>query len=158
MSTIMQNLEKAYVAELTEGKTEIPEFGPGDTVEVAVIVVEGSKSRIQKFAGVCIARKNDGFNSSFTVRKISYGEGVERVFPLFSPSIDSIKVMRRGSVRRSKLYYLRELRGKAARITEKRTWNTKDAANAKEAANTPVEAASAKPEATSETENAASNE
>ncbi len=125
MSTIMQSIDKAYVEQLSANKAEIPAFSPGDTVEVAVVVVEGQKSRIQKFAGVCIARKNDGFNSNFTVRKISDGVGVERVFPLYSPSVESIKLVRRGDVRRAKLYYLRELRGKAARITEKRDWENK---------------------------------
>ncbi|MBL0319847.1 MAG: 50S ribosomal protein L19 [Alphaproteobacteria bacterium] len=124
MSTIMQSIDKAYIEQLSANKAEIPDFAPGDTVEVAVVVVEGQKSRIQKFTGVCIARKNDGFNSNFTVRKISDGVGVERVFPLYSPSVESIKLVRRGAVRRAKLYYLRELRGKAARITEKREWDT----------------------------------
>ena len=99
----------------------IPEFAPGDTVRVDVKVVEGTRERIQAFEGVCIARKSDGVNSSFTVRKLSYGEGVERVFPIYSPLVDSIEVVRRGRVRRAKLYYLRGLTGKAARITERRT-------------------------------------
>jgi large subunit ribosomal protein L19 len=97
----------------------IPEFGPGDTLRVDVKVVEGSRERIQAFEGVCIARKSAGVNSSFTVRKISYGEGVERIFPLFSPRVAGITVMRRGRVRRAKLYYLRGRTGKAARIAEK---------------------------------------
>ena len=97
---------------------EIPPFGPGDTLRVNVKVVEGSRERVQAFEGVCIARKNAGVNSAFTVRKLSYGEGVERVFPLFSPSIDSIDVVRRGDVRRAKLYYLRGRTGKSARIAE----------------------------------------
>lgn len=97
----------------------IPEFAPGDTVRVDVKVVEGTRERIQAFEGVCIARKSDGVNSSFTVRKLSYGEGVERVFPLYSPRIQSIEVIRRGAVRRAKLYYLRGRTGKAARIAEK---------------------------------------
>jgi len=97
----------------------IPEFGPGDTLKINVKVVEGSRERIQAFEGVCIARTNRGISSSFTVRKISYGEGVERVFPLYSPRIQNIEVMRRGAVRRAKLYYLRGRTGKAARIAEK---------------------------------------
>ncbi len=97
---------------------EIPPFAPGDTLRVNVKVVEGSRERVQAFEGVCIARKNAGVNSAFTVRKLSYGEGVERVFPLFSPSIDSIDVVRRGDVRRAKLYYLRGRTGKSARIAE----------------------------------------
>ena len=97
----------------------IPEFGPGDTLKINVKVVEGSRERVQAFEGVCIARSNRGISSSFTVRKISYGEGVERVFPLYSPRIQNIEVMRRGAVRRAKLYYLRGRTGKAARIAEK---------------------------------------
>ena len=99
----------------------IPEFAPGDTVRVDVKVVEGSRERIQAFEGVCIARKNDGVNSSFTVRKLSYGEGVERVFPLHGPQVAGVSVVRRGRVRRAKLYYLRGRTGKAARIAEKTT-------------------------------------
>src|SRR6266513_1008791 len=102
------------------GKT-IPEFGPGDTVIVNVKVVEGDRSRVQAYEGVCIGRSGGGLNESFTVRKISYGEGVERVFPVMSPMIDTITVVRRGKVRRAKLYYLRQLRGKSARIVEKKT-------------------------------------
>ena len=98
---------------------DIAEFAPGDTVRVDVKVVEGSRERIQAFEGVCIARKNNGVNSSFTVRKLSYGEGVERIFPLYSPKIQAIEVIRRGDVRRAKLYYLRGRTGKAARIAEK---------------------------------------
>ena len=97
----------------------VPEFGPGDTLKVHVKVVEGTRERVQIFEGVCIARKADSINSNFTVRKISYGEGVERVFPLYSPRIDQIEVVRRGRVRRAKLYYLRGRRGKSARIAEK---------------------------------------
>jgi large subunit ribosomal protein L19 len=115
---IIGEIEAREVAKQAAAK-EIPEFGPGDTVRVNVKVVEGSRERIQAFEGVCIARKNAGINSAFTVRKISYGEGVERIFPLYSPRVDSIEVIRRGRVRRAKLYYLRGLRGKAARITEK---------------------------------------
>ncbi|MHA1569992.1 MAG: 50S ribosomal protein L19 [Alphaproteobacteria bacterium] len=115
---IIGEIEAQEVAKQAAAKA-IPEFGPGDTIRVNVKVVEGSRERIQAFEGVCIARKNAGVNSAFTVRKISYGEGVERIFPLYSPRVDSIEVMRRGRVRRAKLYYLRGLRGKAARITEK---------------------------------------
>ena len=106
---------------------EIPEFGPGDTLRIDVKVVEGTRERVQAFEGVCIGRKNDGIGSSFTVRKLSYGEGVERVFPLYSPKIQEIKVVRRGRVRRAKLYYLRGRTGKAARIAEKVTNRTKSA-------------------------------
>ena len=105
---------------MSAGKA-IPEFGPGDTVIVNVKVVEGDRSRVQAYEGVCIGRSGGGLNESFTVRKISYGEGVERVFPVMSPMIDSIKVVRRGKVRRAKLYYLRNLRGKSARIVEKKS-------------------------------------
>jgi len=114
---IIQQLEKEQSEKLTaEGAA--PEFGPGDTVKVNVKVVEGTRERIQAFEGVCIGRKNAGINSSFTVRKSSYGEGVERVFPLYSPRVDSVEVIRRGDVRRAKLYYLRGRTGKAARIRE----------------------------------------
>jgi large subunit ribosomal protein L19 len=113
---LIQTLEKEQVEKLSAGK-EMPDFGPGDTVLVNV-KVEGDKSRIQAYEGVCIGRSGAGLNESFTVRKISYGEGVERVFPLYAPMIDSIKVVRHGKVRRAKLYYLRGLRGKKARITE----------------------------------------
>src|SRR3981189_193032 len=115
---LLQKLEKEQVAKLSAGK-EIPDFGPGDTVLVNYKVVEGEGSRIQAYEGVCIGRAGAGLNENFTVRKISYGEGVERVFPLYSPMIDSIKVVRRGKVRRAKLYYLRDRRGKSARITER---------------------------------------
>ena len=115
---LIQQLEKEQVTKLSAGK-EIPEFGPGDTVLVNYKVVEGERSRIQAYEGVCIGRAGAGLNENFTVRKISYGEGVERVFPLYLPMIDSIKVVRRGKVRRAKLYYLRGRRGKAARISEK---------------------------------------
>ena len=114
---IIQELEKEQVAKLSAGK-EIPDFEPGDTVLVNVKVTEGERTRIQAYEGVCIARSGGGLNENFTVRKISYGEGVERVFPLYAPMIDSIKLVRRGKVRRAKLYYLRGLRGKKARITE----------------------------------------
>ena len=115
---IIEELEREQVARLTAGE-ERPEFAPGDTVRVHVKVVEGTRERVQVFEGVCIARRNAGINSSFTVRKISYGEGVERVFPLHSPRVNKIEVVRRGKVRRAKLYYLRGLRGKRARIAEK---------------------------------------
>jgi large subunit ribosomal protein L19 len=115
---VIQELEKEQVAKLSAGKT-IPEFGPGDTLIVNVKVVEGERSRVQAYEGVCIGRAGQGLNENFTVRKISYGEGVERVFPLHSPMIDSIKVVRRGKVRRAKLYYLRGRRGKSARIGER---------------------------------------
>jgi large subunit ribosomal protein L19 len=115
---IIAEFEALQAAKLLEGKT-IPAFSPGDTVVVNVKVKEGDRTRVQAYEGVCIARTGIGLNESFTVRKISYGEGVERVFPVFSPSIESIKLVRRGKVRRAKLYYLRERRGKSARIAEK---------------------------------------
>src|SRR5438093_12361567 len=115
---LIQQLEKEQFDKLSATKS-IPEFGPGDTVIVNVKVVEGERTRVQAYEGVCIGRSGGGLNESFTVRKISYGEGVERVFPVMSPMIDSIKVVRRGKVRRAKLYYLRNLRGKSARFVEK---------------------------------------
>ena len=115
---IIEQLDQEQMETLTNGKT-IPDFAPGDTLQVNVKVVEGTRERVQANEGVCIARAGGGINENFTVRKISYGEGVERVFPLYSPLVDSIKVIRKGRVRRAKLYYLRGLRGKAARITEK---------------------------------------
>ena len=115
---LLQKLEQEQVTKLSAGK-EIPDFGPGDTVLVNYKVVEGERSRIQAYEGVCIGRAGSGLNENFTVRKISYGEGVERVFPLYSPLIAEIAVIRRGDVRRAKLYYLRGRRGKSARITEK---------------------------------------
>ena len=115
---IIEQLEKEQAAALSK-KRKIPEFGPGDTVRVNVKVVEGERTRVQAYEGVCIGRAGGGLNENFTVRKISYGEGVERVFPVHSPLIESIEVVRRGRVRRAKLYYLRGLRGKAARITER---------------------------------------
>ncbi|MEA3015464.1 MAG: large subunit ribosomal protein [Sphingomonadales bacterium] len=125
---LIQQLEAEQIEKLTESKT-IPEFRPGDTLRVGVRVVEGERTRIQNFEGVCIARSNKGVGSSFTVRKISFGEGVERVFPLYSPNVDSIEVVRRGAVRRAKLYYLRGRTGKAARIAERR--DTRHAPEAK---------------------------
>jgi large subunit ribosomal protein L19 len=113
---IIQALESEQIGKL--GK-EVPEFGPGDTLRIGVRVVEGERERLQAFEGVCIARKNAGLNSSFTLRKISYGEGVERIFPLYSPRVATIEVVRRGKVRRAKLYYLRGRTGKAARIAER---------------------------------------
>ncbi len=116
---IIETIEREQIAELTQTRA-IPEFRPGDTLRVGVKVIEGDRSRVQNFEGVCIARANKGINSNFTVRKISFGEGVERVFPLYSPAIDSIEVVRRGAVRRAKLYYLRGRTGKSARIAERR--------------------------------------
>ena len=115
---LLEELEREQVERLL-AQRRVPEFDPGDTVRVSVKVVEGERERIQAFEGVCIARKNAGINSNFTLRKISYGEGVERIFPLYSPRITAIEVVRRGAVRRAKLYYLRGLTGKAARISER---------------------------------------
>ena len=124
---IIQELEKEQLEKLAAGKT-IPDFGPGDTVTVNVKVKEGERTRVQAYEGVCIGRHGGGLNESFTVRKISYGEGVERVFPIYSPMIDSIKLVRRGKVRRAKLYYLRGLRGKSARIAERQDTRQQTAA------------------------------
>ena len=115
---IIQQYEAEEIARLTAARA-VPEFIPGDTLRVAVKVVEGERTRVQNFEGVCIARQGQGINEAFTVRKISFGEGVERVFPIYSPMIDSIEVKRRGVVRRAKLYYLRDRRGKSARIAER---------------------------------------
>jgi large subunit ribosomal protein L19 len=115
---IIAQLEKEQAA-VVAAQRAVPEFGPGDTVIVNVKVKEGERSRVQAYEGVCIARSGGGLNENFTVRKMSYGEGVERVFPIYSPMIDSIKVVRRGAVRRAKLYYLRGRTGKSARIAEK---------------------------------------
>jgi large subunit ribosomal protein L19 len=120
MANIIQELEKEQIAKLT-AERPVPQFAPGDTLKVNVKVVEGGRERLQAYEGVCIGRKNDGLNSSFVVRKISYGEGVERIFPLYSPNVASIEVVRRGDVRRAKLYYLRDRRGKSARIAEQTT-------------------------------------
>ena len=125
---LIQQLEAEQIQKLTATRA-IPEFRPGDTLKVGVKVVEGERTRVQNYEGVCIARANKGMGSSFTVRKISFGEGVERVFPLYSPNIDSIEVVRKGAVRRAKLYYLRGRTGKSARIAERR-----DARPAKETA------------------------
>lgn len=122
----IKKFEQQQIAQLTEGKN-LPDFRPGDTLKVGVKIIEGKNERLQYFQGLCIAKSGDALNSSFTVRKISNGEGVERKFPLYSPRIDSIEVVRKGIVRRAKLYYMRELRGKAARIQEKQEFH-----NAKE--------------------------
>src|ERR1700736_1424946 len=126
---LIKELEQEQIGRLSAGK-DIPDFAPGDTLLVNVKVVEGDRTRVQAYEGVCIGRSGGGLNENFTVRKISYGEGVERVFPLYSPTVDSIKVVRRGKVRRAKLYYLRERRGKSARIGERqeRATETPDAA------------------------------
>ena len=116
---LLQTIEAENIAKFLANKT-IPDFRPGDTLKVGVKVVEGERTRVQNYEGVCIARSNKGMGSSFTVRKISFGEGVERVFPLYSPNVDSIEVVRKGAVRRAKLYYLRGSTGKAARIAERR--------------------------------------
>ena len=139
----MNKLEQIEAEQLTKLAAErpIPEFGPGDTLRVNVKVVEGTRERIQAFEGVCIARKNRGLNSSFTVRKISYGEGVERVFPLYSPQIAAIDVVRRGDVRRAKLYYLRGRTGKRARIAERQDYRPREGDSA------PAPAKDATPEA-----------
>ena len=122
---VIEKLEAEHAAKLPGAK--MPHFQPGDTVVVNVKVAEGERTRIQAYEGVCIARSGRGLNESFTVRKISYGEGVERVFPVYSPMIDSVKVLRRGKVRRAKLYYLRDRRGKSARIAERTDYAPKDA-------------------------------
>ena len=145
---IIKEIENEQLEKLT-AERPVPDFGPGDTLRVNVKVVEGTRERIQVFEGVCIGRKNAGLNSSFTVRKISYGEGVERVFQLYSPAISGIEVMRRGAVRRAKLYYLRGLKGKRARIAEKTDWDrakTKDSEAPAEAETAPDAAAEPAPE------------
>jgi large subunit ribosomal protein L19 len=129
---ILQKFEKQQLDKL-QAHAKIPTFEPGDTVRVNVKVIEGSRERVQAYEGVCIARKQAGVNSSFTVRKISYGEGVERVFPLYSPRLESVELVRRGTVRRSKLYYLRNLRGKSARITERLDYEAAPSAEKSEA-------------------------
>lgn len=123
MTNLLEQYEAEQIKRLTENK-EIPDFQAGDTIKVNVRIVEGKNERIQAFEGLCIAKKNRQLNSSFTVRKISNGEGIERVFPLYGPRVDSIVVVRRGVVRRAKLYYMRKLTGKAARIKEKRDFKT----------------------------------
>jgi large subunit ribosomal protein L19 len=127
---LLKEIEQEHVAKLTANK-EIPAFQPGDTVIVNVKIVEGERTRVQAYEGVCIGRAGGGLHQNFTVRKISYGEGVERVFPLYSPMIESIKVVRRGQVRRAKLYYLRGLRGKSARIAERQDHSAHGEATAK---------------------------
>lgn len=129
---ILQKFEARTLDKLQESAKKIPLFSPGDTVRVNLKIREGDRERIQAYEGVCIARAGAGINANFTVRKISYGEGVERVFPLFSPRIDTIELIRRGSVRRAKLYYLRGRRGKSARIAERTTGHSLDADNAHE--------------------------
>ncbi len=138
---IIEKLEQAEIEKLTAEKS-IPDFRPGDTIKVMVKVVEGERERLQPFEGLCIARKGGGINASFTLRKISFGEGVERVFPLYSPNLASIEVVRRGRVRRAKLYYLRGRTGKAARIPERQDYR----ARAKKKART-AETTADKPEA-----------
>jgi len=130
---LLKEIENEQMAKLSAGK-EIPPFQPGDTLIVNVKIVEGDKSRVQAYEGVCIGRAGSGVNENFTVRKISYGEGVERVFPLYSPMIDSIQVVRRGKVRRAKLYYLRGRRGKSARIFERQDHTAEGTGAAKEKA------------------------
>ncbi len=115
---IIETLDAEEVARVSEGKS-IPEFSPGDTLRVNVKIKEGERERVQAYEGVCIARSGGGINANFTVRKISFGEGVERVFPLYSPNVESVTVVRKGKVRRAKLYYLRDRRGKSARIAER---------------------------------------
>jgi large subunit ribosomal protein L19 len=132
---LIQQLEAEAIEQAVQTRP-IPEFRPGDTVRIGVRVVEGERTRVQNFEGVCIARANRGLGSSFTVRKISFGEGVERVFPLYSPNIESIEVVRRGAVRRAKLYYLRGRTGKAARIAERRDTRPDKAAAAARAPET----------------------
>ena len=129
---IIEQIEKEQVEEIA-AKRAVPDFAPGDTVQVNVKVTEGQRQRIQAYEGVCIARAGSGLNENFTVRKISYGEGVERIFPIYSPLIDSIKLVRRGRVRRAKLYYLRERRGKSARIAEKQDFRPKKTAEGEKA-------------------------
>ncbi len=134
MTNIIESLEQEQIAKFAASKS-IPDFAPGDTVKVNVKVIEGTRERLQAYEGVVIARRNAGLNSSFTVRKISYGEGVERIFPLYSPNVAEIEVVRRGDVRRAKLYYLRDRRGKSARIAEQTTgYSAKLAAAERDAA------------------------
>ena len=133
---LLQQIEREQVEKLVANRP-VPKFEPGDTVRVMVRVIEGERERVQAFEGVCIARKNAGINSNFTLRKISYGEGVERVFPLYSPRITAIEVIRRGVVRRAKLYYLRGLTGKRARIVERARSSLRPAAEAAPASTNP---------------------
>lgn len=144
MTNIIDEIEQEHMAELMADKN-IPEFQPGDTLRVNVRVTEGTRERIQAFEGVCIGRSGKGLNESFTMRKISYGEGLERVFPLYGPMIDSIDVVRRGDVRRAKLYYLRGRRGKSARIAERQDWRRiRDKETAQKAASKTAEEAADK--------------
>ena len=154
---VIESIEQERMVELAD-KRPIQEFSPGDTVIVKVKVVEGTRERVQAFEGVCIARRNRGIDSSFTVRKISYGEGVERIFPLYSPRIDSIELVRRGDVRRAKLYYLRGLRGKRARIAEKTTGAAGKAAAAERATANEAKAEAKKKVAESKKKKAAAAE
>jgi large subunit ribosomal protein L19 len=144
---VIEEIEADQIAKLSAGRT-IPDFQPGDTVIVNVKVKEGERTRVQAYEGVCIARSGGGLQESFTVRKISYGEGVERVFPVFSPMIDSIKLVRKGKVRRAKLYYLRDRRGKSARIAEKMESAGEKATRVQ--AKAAAKAAKAKPQAAAE--------
>ena len=141
---LLQQIEREQVEKLAANRP-VPDFEPGDTVRVSLRVVEGERERIQAFEGVCIARKNAGINSNFTLRKISYGEGVERVFPLYSPRITAIEVIRRGAVRRAKLYYLRGRTGKRARIAERARATTRPDSGTRPAAQPEAEPAPAVP-------------
>jgi large subunit ribosomal protein L19 len=141
---LLQQIEREQVERLAANRP-VPDFEPGDTVRVSLRVVEGERERVQAFEGVCIARKNAGINSNFTLRKISYGEGVERVFPLYSPRITAIEVIRRGVVRRAKLYYLRGLTGKRARIAERSRTTTRPEAGARANVQPEIEPATATP-------------
>ena len=143
---LLQKIEQQQTDKL-KVNAKLDEFSIGDTVIVNVKVVEGSRERVQAYEGICIARRNAGYNSAFTVRKISYGEGVERVFPLYSPRIESVKRVRRGDVRRAKLYYLRDLRGKAARITELTDYDNPNKTAAVAAKAAPAKTETAKTEA-----------
>lgn len=140
MTDIIRQIEAEQAAKIEE-KPKLPDFQPGDTVRVQVRVTEGTRTRVQAYEGVCIARSGAGINENFTVRKISYGEGVERVFPVYSPIVEGVEVVRRGKVRRAKLYYLRGLTGKAARIAEKKDNRTKAEREADKAAAAKAEAA-----------------
>jgi large subunit ribosomal protein L19 len=140
MTNLVQKFEKEQINKLTS-KKRIPAFRPGDTLKVTLKIVEGEKSRLQAYEGLCISRKNNSVNSKFTVRKMSHGEGVERVFPLFSPNIDKIEVIRKGDVKRAKLYYLRDRTGKSARIADRDRGNEIDQYELSEAVEVPVEAA-----------------
>jgi len=140
MTDIIRQIEAEQAAKIEE-KRKLPDFQPGDTVRVQVRVTEGTRTRVQAYEGVCIARSGAGINENFTVRKISYGEGVERVFPVYSPIVEGVELVRRGKVRRAKLYYLRGLTGKAARIAEKKDNRTKAEREADKAAAAKAEAA-----------------